>query len=272
MGATYDEIGLGYNQTRKADAFLTERHQHHLCLDPKGTYLDVGCGTGNYTIALQQKGLPMTGIDPSEEMLKVARAKNGNIGWIKASAEEIPLAGESTNGIICHLTIHHWHDLTSGFQELHRVLKPNGRIVVFTSTPTQMKGYWLNHYFPRMLKDAICQMPSKDIVCDALAHAGLQIVNTAQYSVKSDLSDMFLYAGKHQPSIYLNPAVRNGISSFASLANVKEVSRGLTQLERDIASGKISSIIEAYSNDLGDYLYIIAEKKGDFDAATKPSS
>jgi hypothetical protein len=43
------------------------------------------------------------------------------------------------------LTIHHWTDLKSGFSKLNKVLKPNGRIVIFTSTPKQMIGYWLNH-------------------------------------------------------------------------------------------------------------------------------
>jgi len=254
------KIGVGYNHTRKADPFLTERIYHHLCPDQRGTYLDVGCGTGNYTIALALKGVDISGIDPSEEMLKVARSKNSKISWIQGIAEAIPLTSEYVDGIICNLTIHHWDNLTKGFQELHSVLNPNGRVVVFTSTPEQMKGYWLNYYFPNMLSDSIRQMPSEKNVFSALKGAGFLIADTEQYRVKPDLEDMFLYAGKHNPSLYLNSEVRNGISSFSSLANAQEVTTGLEQLEKDITSSEISSVIKKYSNDVGDYLYIIAEK------------
>lgn len=260
MGVKYDKIGVGYNQTRKADPFLTKRLHHHLCTNQRGTYLDVGCGTGNYTIAIAHKGIEIVGIDPSEEMLKVARSKDSKISWIQGIAEAIPLTSECVDGIICNLTIHHWDDLTKGFQELHRVLNPNGRVVLFTSTPEQMKGYWLNHYFPKMVNDSIRQMPSEKSVFSALKHAGFLIADTEQYRVKPDLEDLFLYAGKHNPLLYLNSEVRNGVSSFSSLANTKEVSVGLQELEKDITSGNVSRVIEKYSNDLGDYLYIIAKK------------
>jgi SAM-dependent methyltransferase len=262
MNVKYDQIGGGYNKTRRADYFLTERLFYHLGSVKNGNCLDVGCGTGNYTIALFQKGVNITGIDPSSEMLKVAKTKSNEISWLQGVAEEIPRKTESVAGIICSLTIHHWKSLSQAFEEFYRVLKPNGRVVIFTSTPEQMKGYWLNHYFPTMLSDSIRQMPSKKAVFAAMKSKGFLNVNIEPYSVKSDLKDLFLYAGKMDPSLYLNPQVRNGISSFSALANEEEVATGLKQLEDDIVSDKISNIIKQYSNDLGDYLFVVAEKWG----------
>jgi len=261
VGTRYDKIGVGYNQTRKADPYLSERLYHHLSPLQNGLYLDIGCGTGNYTIALSQKGLMIDGIDPSIEMLKVARSKNSKIKWLQATAEDVPVATQSIDGIICSLTIHHWHDLSSAFKELHRVLKPKGKVVIFTSTPEQMKGYWLNHYFPKMLQDSIQQMPSEEVVLSAMKDVGFSNIVTEQYNVKTDLQDLFLYAGKNYPKLYLDSQVRNGISSFSSLANSEEVETGLEKLEEDISSNEITKVIDWYSNEPGDYLYIIAEKR-----------
>lgn len=76
MKAKYDEIGEGYNATRKADPFLVSQFNVHLSPRKDGLYLDIGCGTGNYPIELQKAGLRLIGIDPSETMLEKARLRS----------------------------------------------------------------------------------------------------------------------------------------------------------------------------------------------------
>jgi hypothetical protein len=44
--------------------------------------------------------------------------------------------------------------------------------------------------------------------------------------VPKDPIDLFLYAGKHKPSIYLDARVRGGIATFAALAEATEVETG----------------------------------------------
>src|SRR5690606_17469052 len=132
------------------------------------------------------------------------------------------------------LTIHHWTNLEKGIAELSRVLKTKGRIVIFTSTPEQMKGYWLNHYFPKMLSASIIQMPALERIKSAMEASGIGISETEKYHVKPDLKDKFLYCGKHDPEIYLDKNIRAGISSFASLANHTEAESGLSKLREDI--------------------------------------
>ncbi len=260
MDAKYNEIGTDYNSTRKADLFLTNKLIKHLSPRKNGIYLDIGCGTGNYTNELEKYGLRLIGIDPSEKMLEKARLKNSNVDWKLGTAENIELSDNSVDGVIGSLTIHHWTDLKKGFSELHRVLKPDGRIVIFTSTPKQMKGYWLNHYFPKMLEESIDQMPSIDKVEEAMTRSNIAIVEYEKYYIQPDLQDKFLYCGKQNPDLYFDEQIRNGISSFSSLANRTEVEQGLTNLKSDIDSGKINTIIDSYDNDLGDYLYIIGKK------------
>ncbi|MBR9855737.1 MAG: methyltransferase domain-containing protein [Algicola sp.] len=260
MEAKYNKIGIDYNLTRKADKYLTQQLLYHLHPTKNGRYLDIGCGTGNYTNEFQKNGFDFIGIDPSELMLGKAKLKNERIDWKIGSAENTGLPKNFVNGIIGSLTIHHWIDLKIGFPELNRVLEPNGRIVIFTSTPEQMKGYWLNHYFPKMLYDSIIQMPTLDNIKKAMKASGIKPIETHKYFVKPDLEDLFLYCGKQNPELYFNEQIRYGISSFSSLSNQTEVKNGLIELKKDIDSGKIEEVIKSYENNLGDYLYVIGQK------------
>ncbi|HET8803128.1 MAG TPA: class I SAM-dependent methyltransferase [Aequorivita sp.] len=259
MEVKYDTIGTGYNLTRKADNFLTVQLLHHLKPTRNGKYLDIGCGTGNYTIEMKKKGFHFMGIDPSKKMLEKAKRTNKEIEWKLGSAENTGLAKNSLDGIIGFLTIHHWTDLKSAFTELNSVLKPEGRIVIFTSTPQQMQGYWLNHYFPKMMATSILQMPTLESVQTTMIESGIEPVGADKYFIRTDLQDKFLYCGKHNPELYFNEKIRHGISSFSSLANREEVERGLSKLRKDIDNGNINEIIKSYENDDGDYLYIIGK-------------
>jgi hypothetical protein len=148
-----------------------------------------------------------------------------------------------------------------GFKELYRVLKNGGNLVIFTSTPSQRRGYWLNHYFPRMLDASNKQMPSFEAVATALAKAGFSLTRTELYAVKPDLADLFLYSGKHHPELYFKLEVRNNISSFADLAHSEEVEAGIFKMQQYRATGRFKNIAAAYENRLGDYLFITGEKE-----------
>jgi ubiquinone/menaquinone biosynthesis C-methylase UbiE len=258
----YDSIGTGYNSTRQADPYLTERLLFHLQPKTDRLYLDIGCGTGNYTCALADKGLNFIGVEPSEKMLSEAKIRNQQINWLKGTAEQIKAEDKVFDGIIATLTIHHWTDLKKAFVELDRVLVDNGKIVMFTSTPEQMKGYWLNHYFPKMLHSSILQMPSFADIQDTIRQTGLEITDIEKYFIKDDLQDYFLYVGKNNPDLYFDETIRHGISSFSSLANIEEVKQGLSKLKNDIDNQSFDRIKDQYANELGDYLFITIDKKG----------
>ncbi|MEL6656390.1 MAG: methyltransferase domain-containing protein [Bacteroidota bacterium] len=257
----YDTIGIGYDSSRKADPYLTQRMFNFLRQPgTKRRYLDIGSGTGNYTSALHQLGLDLIGVEPSDEMLSKARAKNPAIHWMKGYAEDIPIGNASMDGVLACLTIHHWKDINQGFSEVSRVLKKEGTVVIFTTLPEQTRSYWLHHYFPQMMEESADFMPAQGKIKAALEQAGLEIVQQEPYFVQPDLEDRFLYSGKHQPERYFNPAFRQGISSFSLIAHQAEVDQGLAHLRVDIDSGKIAAVQQAYENSLGDYLFIIAQK------------
>lgn len=103
---------------------------------PGETALDVGCGTGNYTIELAKKGLKATGIDSSEEMLAWAKEKGRkeklDITFQKTDAANLPFPDYSfdlliSTGLLCFLK-----KPEKTLLEMHRVLKPGGKLVVGT--------------------------------------------------------------------------------------------------------------------------------------------
>ena len=257
MAEKYDIIGKGYNDTRKADPAIVDRMWDHLGLEAGNQCLDIGCGTGNYTLAFQRRGLHMIGVEPSLHMLNIAQSRSVEVDWRHGQSEAIPLGDASVEGAVAMLTLHHWTDLAKGFQEVHRVLKPGGKWVILTASAAQMRGYWLNHYFPAMLQKSIDQMPDLNLITKLLKTSGFSDLQLAPYLIPPNQIDLFLYAGKERPRLYLDARVRKGISSFADLALQAEVEQGLKQLEADIDSGEIDNVMAQYAHEEGDYLFVV---------------
>jgi SAM-dependent methyltransferase len=260
MQPIYNSIGLTYNSTRCADPYLTERMQTLLSPQEGKLYLDIGCGTGNYTIALAQKGMKFVGVDPSQVMLNEARAKNDGIEWVSGIVEQIPFKENTFSGALAILTTHHWLDMGKGLKELFRVLQKGGKLVIFTSPPEQMETYWLNHYFPKALKESGVKMLTHEKMNPLAKQAGFDFVEIENYFIKPDLKDLFLQSGKHDPEIYFREEIRNGISTFAAHGNKVEVANGLAQLRKDIDSGEFFKIKQNYESDKGDYCFVVLRK------------
>lgn len=258
--AIYDSIGNNYNNTRKADPYIADRLYDLLSPKEDGLYIDIGCGTGNYSNALTERGLSFIGVDPSETMLKVAKKLNTNTEFIASPAEKLPFDNDYFDGALATFTLHHWNSLELGLKEAHRVLKPGSKFVILSFSPEQMDRYWLRHYFPDMIKRSGKQVPNKEAQKQLLLDAGFSAVKKEKYFIHDGLTDNFLFSNKYRPERYLDPAVRNGISSFRLLATEQELKTGIRQLEADISSGFIKSVIENYESDLGDYLFYCATK------------
>lgn len=105
--------------------------------------LDVGTGTGNYACALATRGLAVTGIDPSEAMLAVARRKPQPVTWLQGPAERLPFDDGSYDLVVSVTALEFISDPRRALEEMFRVLKPGGRLVVGT---LNARGPWGEMY------------------------------------------------------------------------------------------------------------------------------
>jgi ubiquinone/menaquinone biosynthesis C-methylase UbiE len=70
---SHNRAGTRYNKTRQADPHILDRLFQFLSPEKDKLYLDIGCGTGNYTIGLSERGINFWGVDPSIPMILVAK-------------------------------------------------------------------------------------------------------------------------------------------------------------------------------------------------------
>lgn len=116
----------------------------------------------------------------------------------------------------------------------------------------------------------MARMPGFEAIEETLSGAGFRDIVSEPFVVPEDLMDLFLYSGKHRPTLYLNPAIRAGISTFAAFADRAEVPRGLAALEADIGSGAIDAVIARYAHDGGDYLFVSAHAGSESSSILSP--
>ncbi len=258
--ALYDRIGVGYDGTRRADPYLLSRILHHLAPRRDGRYLDVGSGTGNYTIAMRQGGVPICGVEVSSTMLERARAKSREVTWFNGNILALPFRDGAFAGATMTFVHHHLGDnAVAGFREIVRALAPGARFVLLNNTAEQCRHYWLNEYFPNTCAEANAPYEKVNTVA-ALTAAGFRLVAEERYDVAEDLQDWFMYCGKNHPERYFDPRVRSGISTFANASDQGEIERGLERLADDIKSGRITEVMRKYAWDGGDYMFTIAAK------------
>lgn len=259
MRAIYTkETAQAYQAARRADAEIVDLLADALTLNGAGNYLDIGCGSGNYTCALAARAGRWHGIDPSPAMLEAARGKTEKIDWQAAMAETLPFSDNVFDGAVSVLAAHHFSDLAKACAEAARVLKPQTRLILFTATRAQAAGFWLAEYFPKMIRRDAAALPSHEAMLAALRHAGFTKIETQPYAVSADTQDRFFYSGDVTPEIYLSAENRAAMSAF-NHAEADELTSGLNSLADDIQSGRLAAIRNAYEQDAGHYTIITAQ-------------
>jgi ubiquinone/menaquinone biosynthesis C-methylase UbiE len=104
-----------------------------------GRVLDIGTGSGRLAIELAQaKGcdFEIVGLDVSKDMLQQARVNSRRAGvenkidLVLASGANLPFGDESFDLVISYASLHHWSQPVRIFQEIRRVTREEGRIII----------------------------------------------------------------------------------------------------------------------------------------------
>ncbi|MEO3427286.1 methyltransferase domain-containing protein [Pelagibius sp. CAU 1746] len=94
--------------------------------------LDVACGTGCVAREAARRGADVTGLDPNEGMLAVARRLAPKIDWREGAAEALPFGDGAFDAVTCQFGLMFFEDRVMALAEMWRVVKPGGRLVVAT--------------------------------------------------------------------------------------------------------------------------------------------
>jgi SAM-dependent methyltransferase len=115
-----------YRAARRVRLFV-ERGQ----LGEGRSALELGCGTGVFLEPVSRCGARLTAIDLSRDLLERAAARvrdRPNVKLTCGNAEDMPYPGCSFETVYGSSVLHHLH-LDDALKEVHRVLRPGGRIV-----------------------------------------------------------------------------------------------------------------------------------------------
>ena len=161
---------------------------HAADLQPGERVLDVACGTGVIARLAAERVSPtgtVTGIDVAPDMIDVAKSipasAGSHIEWHVSDAASLPLPDDSYEVVLCQMGLMFMEDRPAALAEIHRVLTPDGRIVVNTPGTIQpafelMEQAIVEHISPELggFVRAVFSMHDPDAVATLLHDAGFR--------------------------------------------------------------------------------------------------
>lgn len=142
--------------------------------------LDAGAGTGNFSLKLARKGADVTGIDISEDMLKLAEEKTGaegySIPFLKRDIFETGFEDESFDAVFSMAAFEFIEEHERAVEELYRLVKPGGSLLIGTIAKS---GAWGKLYAEQAEQgDSVFQYAHFKDVEDFLKIRPEEIVNS----------------------------------------------------------------------------------------------
>lgn len=164
--------------------FLIAREGERIC--------DIACGTGISTVELANKGCQVIGIDINKESIKVVKSVSSQkrCHFLVGKAESLPFKSGCFDKVICICSLEHFDDDLAALEEMNRVLKSGGLLILTVDSFT-----WLSQRSQR-LKDIAKNLfhcvnfYSLNSLSEKLEAKGFQ-VEKARYFLNSSISAFF---------------------------------------------------------------------------------
>ena len=134
----FDRIAPVYDAMNRVMTAGLDRSWRRLTVEavvqPGDRVLDACCGTGDLAVAAEREGGIVTGLDFSPRMLERARKKSETVTWIEGDLLALPFDDGSFDAATVGFGVRNVADLEAGLAELHRVLRPGGRVAILEIT------------------------------------------------------------------------------------------------------------------------------------------
>jgi len=155
IAATYDGLnhGLSLNIDRRWRRKTVQR------MAPASNVLDVAIGTADLAIEMLRSGKVehVTGLDLSDKMMAIGAQKcekaELEVTFIHGNAQAMPFEDNSYDAVTCAFGCRNFQNLDEGLQEMYRVLKPGGQVVIleFSYPTNRLVRACYDIYFTRVL-------------------------------------------------------------------------------------------------------------------------
>lgn len=220
----FEKIAKEYDEGRRGEnvEFWAEETALLAQLDEESLVLDLGCGTGIYTLGIGRRtSASMCGLDPVVGMLGQARAKSRAASWVNAVGEWIPVRSGVLDCIFSSQVWHHIHDRHRTADECLRVLKPGGVIVIRTISHEQLREKVVFRYFPEILAHQLEVYPHRRDFDRYFENAGFASTEHLSYTLK-----------RYQPASELIEIAEKRLWSMFRPITCEGLERGVAELRR----------------------------------------
>jgi ubiquinone/menaquinone biosynthesis C-methylase UbiE len=228
-GLDYDGLAGPYAAYRRPDEAVVDALRTGANLQPATRVLEIGCGTGDHLAALRSAtGCAGAGVDPSGEMLAVARERHRAITFVRGRAERLPFVDGGFDFAFSVDVVHHLDDLAAACAESFRILAGGGRVCVVTDDEETIRSRVHSEYFPESVAVEHERYPSVGEVRKSLARAGFVDIAEQRTALPYAVEDARPYAQRAFSSLHL-------IGEDAHRA-------GLSRLERDLQRAPVAAV------------------------------
>jgi ubiquinone/menaquinone biosynthesis C-methylase UbiE len=120
--------------------------------------LDVGGNTGKITEVYARECKEIVVLEPKHAVVEYGRKYRPHIKFVEGGVENMPFAGEYIDKVVASASFHHFPNQDRGLEEMKRVLKPNGKMIIIEIDPNTGRG--------KRLK-----------ICEGILHTGANSMN-----------------------------------------------------------------------------------------------
>jgi SAM-dependent methyltransferase len=226
----YEALAEEYARHRRVHPGVLRELIEFAKLNAESRVLEVGCGTGNYLLAIkEQAGCTAIGVDPSEAMLAHAKERSSDAAWLIGRAEALPVPNQSLDLIFSVDVIHHVGDRAAFFAEADRALKPGGLICTATDSHEDiLRRRPLSSHFPETIEVELTRYPAAAVLRLEMTGAGLEVLPDGHVELEYPLTQIAGYRDRAYSSLHL-------IDQAA-------FERGIARLEAELAAGPIPTL------------------------------
>jgi ubiquinone/menaquinone biosynthesis C-methylase UbiE len=137
----------------------------YIDIRPSDILLDIGGNTGKITEAYSKNCKEVIVLEPKHNVIEYGMSHRPHIKFIEGEAENIPLPGEYFDKVVASASFHHFSDQDKALEEVKRVLKLGGKMIILEIDPDTPRGKRLKF-------------------CETLFHTGTKLYQPSHLSKK----------------------------------------------------------------------------------------